>query len=110
MRFPVTLAADVFCGEQGVLGGQITNLSRFGFTVRGDYFPCEPSALLSLKIKHPLEERYIDARAEVVWKRSVEGKCELGVRVQEIAPEQKADLLAHGFDLWREKESGVEHN
>lgn len=107
MRFAMALPAEIDVPDRNTALGCITNFSRQGFCLVCENNVHEPHALVPLKIKNPLNDSYIDARAEIMWKRTIDGKCEFGLSIVAIAPELKAEILEHGFQLWKKNAAGA---
>jgi len=110
MRFSVSLPAEVVSQDQDNTIGLIKDFSRFGMRMACDSLKSDFSGSLALKIKNPLVNEYIDARAEIIWKNELKGKCELGLRLVDISPEVKTEILDHAFGLWKEAVPKTAHN
>ncbi len=107
MRFAMALPAEIDAADQDSVMGCITNFSRQGFCLVCEKDVYKQHAFVPLKIKNPLNDSYIDARAEIMWKRTIDGKCELGLSIVEIAPELKTEILEHGYQLWKKSSAGA---
>ena len=100
MRFPVSLRCAAREGEKDSTIGLIKDFSRDGLRAIFDNFRTQPDSYVNLKIQKPNQDIFFPARAEVRWKRPVEGRWEVGLRFRDFVPQVKAEILEHAYNIW----------
>jgi len=62
-----------------------------------------PGTRLDLQCTLPGGEGAVPATGEVIWSRAEGGKLELGMRIKEMAPEARCEILDACYLDWQEK-------
>jgi hypothetical protein len=97
-RFPVNLIINRV--DQKALFGRIKDFSRHGMKVVLDTPTLNDKADILIEISRPDYNEQIQALASVVWEKSFEGKCEVGLKFKSIPVETKVDFLNYGYAEW----------
>jgi len=84
------------------LHGIVTNFSYDGLNfiieILSENFNSEPKETLELIIKHPAKDANISALGEIVWKRQVNDKCCVGLKIREMDEKAKIGILEDAFN------------
>jgi len=84
------------------LHGIVTNFSYDGLSfiieILPENFNLEPKETLELIIKHPAKDANISAFGEIVWKRQVNDRCCVGLKIREMDEEAKIEILEDAFN------------
>lgn len=99
LRFPVELRVEA-CKENKGYTGLIKDFSKKGLRVIFDDFKLELNSPLELKIQRPGTDVWISASAEAIWKKQEHNKWDVGLRLKDLAPEEKAQILEYGYLKW----------
>ena len=102
-RFPINLTVSKV--NQQALFGRIKDFSRSGMRVILDTPALNNQSDIEIEIQRPDYNEQILATASVVWERPVDGKCELGLRFQNIPVQAKADFLEYSYRGWLKHKS-----
>jgi hypothetical protein len=97
-RFPVNLSISRV--DQQALFGRIKDFSRHGMKVILDTPTLNNKPEIQIEILRPDYNEQIQAIASVVWEKSSEGKCEVGLKFKSIPDEAKVDFLNYGYAEW----------
>ena len=97
-RFPVNLTVNRV--NQQALFGRIKDFSRHGMKVILDTPTLKGKSDILIVILRPDYNEQIQALASVVWEKSSEGRCEVGLKFKSIPDEAKTDFLNYGYDKW----------
>lgn len=111
LRLECMLPAEVTkIGEQGGLTerARVDDFSRGGLKLVIDLdFDFVPGTKVELLCPPPEEAEAIPAKAEVVWSRNEGGTWSLGLKVLDITPEARSELIDSCYAQWREKKVKV---
>jgi len=99
-RFSVILKVEAIKKNKRSISGLLKNFSRTGMCVVFDDFKSKINSNLPIKIQDPSDNKLIPASVEVMWKNTVEGKCEVGFKFKKIPSEVKAAILEHAYNKW----------
>lgn len=97
LRFPVRLMVKL---EETAKPGITKDFSREGLRATFENFKFEKGSLVELRIQRPDKEVFIPVGAEVMWKRSSEGRWEAGFRLRDFPGQVKAEILECGYHNW----------
>jgi hypothetical protein len=97
-RFPVNLTVKRV--NRQALFGRIKDFSRHGMRVILDTPTLNDKSDILIEISRPDYNEQIQALASVVWEKSSEGRCEVGLKFKSIPDEPKSDFLNYGYDKW----------
>ncbi|MFC1592567.1 PilZ domain-containing protein [Candidatus Omnitrophota bacterium] len=100
LRFFTPLKLELEKESNEVMPGQIRNFSRGGLRACFDSFDFAPATCVNLKIQRPNKDDFSLASAEVVWKKAIEGKWEVGMKLKEFSNWVKTEILELGFKEW----------
>lgn len=104
LRFPVSLMVQTRDKEKTY--GLTKDFSRGGLKAIFDEFNFDIKSFVDLEIQRPNKDIYIPTKVEVVWKRFIEGKWQVGLSLKEFPAWVKAEILEYGYNNWlREKEA-----
>ncbi len=105
MRFDLRLEGEFLPAKDtsSSLDMQMIDFSRAGLrlAIPKDNFP--ESRLLSLKLRLPTRYHPIFIQGGVKWVRPAGNDYELGLKIEEINPVDKNEILNYAYNLWREK-------
>jgi len=107
LRFPISLKVGAREKNRSSIFGSTTDFSRSGLRVVFDEFESEPNSFIDLKIQRPDKDIFVPASAEVIWKRPILGKWEVGFRIKDFVPEAKAEILEYSYNRWLRDKSLV---
>ena len=104
MRFPafIEISARDSQRKKSALG-IIRDFSRDGIKAIFDNFNLDSGSQIDLKIHNPQEDAYFPATAEVKWRKSLNGKFEVGLKFRDFVPQVKADILEYCYRNWLKK-------
>jgi len=100
MRFIAPLKVEAINEDKPGNVGLMKDFSREGLSVIFDDFESKSKPYLGLKIQKPGEDKLVFAIGEVIWKKQVEEKWEVGLRLREIPADAKAEILEYGYLKW----------
>ena len=100
MRFSVKLEVKALKKNKKDISGLLKNFSRTGMCVIFDDARFNVNSKLPIKIQNPNDNKLIPASVEIMWKKPVKGKYEVGCKLGKIPPEIKADILEHAYNKW----------
>ena len=80
--------------------GLVLDFSKKGLKAVFDDFKLDLNSPLELKIQRPGHDDWIVARAQAIWKKQAFNRCSVGLKIREIAPENKAEILEYGYLKW----------
>ena len=107
MRFNTSLKVEIKNANNESLLGKIQDFSRQGLKVIFDNFNFKKNSYVDLRIQQPGNETFIPASAMVVWERSNQGKCEAGLEIKQMSPEEKSEVLEYGYKNWLEAQAAA---
>jgi hypothetical protein len=109
IRFECTIPAEVtMVGEESVLEetARIGDFSREGLRIVLNVdFNFAPGSVLEIKCPLPGKQEIALVSAEVIWSRNEGGKWELGLRIKDMAPEARSEILDSCYEQWQKKKS-----
>jgi len=108
LRFPTPLMVQARDKNKENVWGLIKDFSRGGLKVVFDEFDFDTKSFINLEIQRPNENIYIPASVEVIWKRFIEGKWEVGLSLKEFPAQVKAEILEHGYNKWVAEKAAAE--
>jgi hypothetical protein len=82
------------------LFGKVKDFSRAGMRVVLDAPILNDKTDIQIEIQRPDYNEQIIATASVVWQKSSEGKCEVGLKFKSIPVQAKADFLEYSYQGW----------
>jgi len=100
IRFPVLLKINRKENSQECREGTIKDFSRNGLRAIFDSFESKSSPNLEIQIQRPNANVFTPANVELIWKRPVKGKWEVGFRFKEFIPQMKAEILEYAYKNW----------
>jgi len=107
LRFECMLPAEIIkVEEQNGLTEKalIDDFSRGGLKlVLSLDFDFVPGSKIDLKCSLPDKTDTAPARAEVIWSRNEGGTWTLGLRILDMAPEARSEILDSCYSKWQEK-------
>ena len=107
LRLECMLPAElVKIGEQGGMTdkAQIDDFSRGGLKlVLNLDFNFVPGSKIELKCSLPEKANEAQAKAEVVWSRNEGGTWCLGLKILDMSPEARSEILDSCYTQWQEK-------
>ncbi len=98
MRFLITLRVKAGKENNQDSFGLIKDFSREGLKAIFDDFDFNPHSCIDLQIQRLSKDIFIPASGEVIWKRPIEGKWEVGVKLKEFSSQAKAEILEEGYN------------
>jgi PilZ domain len=99
MRFDVGLKVEAQKDGKEYTG-LVKDFSKNGLRVVFDDFKLDLNSPLELKIQRPGQDAWIIARAQAIWKTQALDKWNVGLKIKEIPPENKAEILEYGYLKW----------
>lgn len=99
-RYDVWLKIQAAQKNKEVVSGQVKNFSREGFRVIFDNPGLESDSAMNFIINRPNSDCCVSANAEAVWKRPMGEGWDVGFRLKDIPPENKAEILEYGYRKW----------
>ncbi len=102
LRFdaPINLEFKVYSEEGDYSRGTMVNFSRQGLSFIAPEAELSPSQEIDLRFKIPNKDVIVTCHGEVVWKKEEEGKRRIGIRVKEIDPYAKGEMLEYAYNNW----------
>lgn len=100
MRFLITLKVQAKREDKENSFGLVKDFSREGMRAVFDDFDFNLNSCVNLEIQRLSEDVFVPASGEVVWKRPVEGKWEVGLRLKEFPSLAKSEILENGYHKW----------
>lgn len=108
IRFKVPLDMEVSGQGTGsfLLTGRSIDFSRQGvrLSLPFNFFSSRQS--LQFKISLPESRHTFCFKGRACWSLKQQNCCQVGVKIEEMAPEDKNDLLEYAYNLWRKEEYG----
>ncbi|MBU0549399.1 MAG: PilZ domain-containing protein [Candidatus Omnitrophota bacterium] len=101
MRFNAPLKLELEKGDNEFIPGSLENFSRQGLEAVFNSFDFAPNSSVSLRVQEPNKDSYAALNAEVVWKKEVEGRWLVGMKLKEMSNWVKTEILEYGFNAWR---------
>lgn len=104
LRFDIPL--DVKFKSKEVAGyslGVTNNFSRKGFCFEMQKFDPKSKETIELKVRHPQEDTFISVTGDIVWRRQVEAKYLVGIKLREMHKEAKWEILDCCYNTWTDK-------
>lgn len=99
MRFDVELKVEAHKDNKEYTG-LVKDFSKKGLRAVFNDFKLDLNSPLELKIQEPGQGAWISARAEAVWKKRAQNKWNVGLKIKDISPENKAEILEYGYLKW----------
>ena len=107
IRFECMLPAEVIkIEDQAGLAGkaQVNDFSREGLKlVLNLNFHFVPGSKIELLCSLPEKPAAAPAKAEVIWSRNEGGTWALGLKILEMSPEARSEILDSCYAQWQEK-------
>lgn len=107
LRFECLLPAEVIkVGEQSGLTekARIDDFSRGGLKlILNLEFNFVPGSKIELKCSLPEKTEAVPAQAEVVWSKNEGGTWTLGLKILDMAPEARSEILDSCYTQWQDK-------
>jgi len=107
LRFECMLPAEVIkVEEQGGMAerGRIGDFSRGGLKlVLNLDFNFVPGSKIELKCSLPDKGDEVQAKAEVIWSKNKSGTWSLGLKILDMDPEARSEILDSCYTQWQEK-------
>ncbi len=91
--------------EKYVLGLTI-NFSRQGFCFEAPDIALEPTETLELKVMLPRENAFVPVVGDIVWKKQVDSKFMVGIKLIAMNKEAKWEILDYAYNTWMSKAQG----
>lgn len=95
-RFNIPLDVAVKNGSTGLT----KDFSREGLGLVLDDFDFDTYSDVELRMNNPVYNEPVEIRGEVVWKKEVEGKWHVGLKMKNIDITAKSDILMYAYDRW----------
>ena len=99
IRFLITLNVKAK-KEKEESFGLVKDFSRKGLRAVFDDFNFDINSYVELELQRLSRDMFIPATAEVIWKRPIKGKWEVGFRLKEFLPQAKAEILDLCYRGW----------
>ncbi len=106
LRFECLLPAELIkIDGKDQLGRKITakDISREGLRLSIN-FDINPGSNLEIILLVPEKDLVIPVSGEIVWTKTIDNRLEAGLKIKEMDPELKSELLNWIFPKWLEKE------
>ncbi len=86
--------------------GMTTNFSRNGFCFEAQNIDLGPEETFELKIMLPRENAFVPVVGDIVWKKQVDSKFLVGIKLIAMNKEAKWEILDYGCNTWMAKTQG----
>ncbi len=83
--------------------GVTKNFSRKGFCFELQTFDIEPNEIVAFKVHHPQADVFVPVLGNIIWKKRVNTKFMVGVKLREIHSEAKCEILHCCYNEWVHK-------
>ena len=100
IRFPVSLRVEAYEENNIQSIGVVEDFSRDGLRATFDNCDFEVNSYITIGIQRPGGENLFPAIVEVLWKRLVDDKCEIGAKLKDFSSLIKSEILEHGYNYW----------
>lgn len=90
--------------------GITSNFSRKGFCFESQEFDIEPNEIMAFKVHHPQADVFVPVLGDIVWKKPVNTKFMVGVKLREMHSEAKCDILNCCYNTWVSKMQAENRN
>lgn len=100
LRFNAPLEVKAVKENREYDSGIIKDFSREGLKAVFNNFDFEPDSRIELDIQRPAIDVFIPGKGEVRWKREIKGKWEVGIKLLELPPYVKGEILDYGYRRW----------
>ncbi len=102
LRFdaPINLEFKVYSKGEDYSKGTMVNFSRQGLSFIAPEAELSLNQEVDVRFKIPNREVIVTCRGEVVWEKKEEGKMRIGIRVKEMDPYAKGEILEYAYNNW----------
>ncbi|MEE8328745.1 MAG: PilZ domain-containing protein [Thermodesulfovibrionia bacterium] len=90
--------------------GVTKNFSRKGFCFELQEFDIEPNKIVAFKVRHPQADVFVSVLGDIIWKKRVNTKFMVGVKLREMHSEAKCDILHYCYNTWVNKMQAENRN
>jgi hypothetical protein len=105
IRFPVSLRVEKYKENRVCSMGTIKDFSRDGIKAVFDDGNFDLNSYVTFGIQRPNREDIFPAVVEVMWKKQVDDKWEVGVRLNYFSSLIKSEILEQGCNNWMQTNS-----
>jgi len=89
--------------KKGTSSAKIIDFSREGLRLLITQVSFLSNTSVSLNVYLPDKHTPISIQGKIKWIRSVENYMEMGIKIENISPIGKSEILDHAYKRWREK-------
>ncbi len=90
--------------------GITSNFSRKGFCFESQELDIEPNGITAFKVHHPQADVFVPVLGDIVWKKQVNTKFMVGVKLREMHSEAKCEILNCCYNTWVNKMQAENRN
>ena len=103
LRFDVPLKVEIKKSQEYYSSGVTKNFSREGFSLVAEEFDFEPKNYLEARIELPQQNGFVNVYGEIIWKRQIGDKWQVGIRLSQIDKASKDDILSYAYENWKNR-------
>lgn len=107
LRFGCSIPTEVIEVEgehKLVQGAEVLDFSRDGLKLIVNFIAPEPGSNMALKLFLPEKQYVASVIGEIIWRKYVDNKLEVGIRIKQMENQAKGEVLSWVFPRWVEKE------